>query len=45
LYRKSAKKLGMSASQADEFGERLEAWVRALVGTIESGGGASGGRV
>jgi hypothetical protein len=45
LYRKSAKKLGMSASQAAEFGEKLEAWVRALVGIIESGGGASGGRV
>jgi hypothetical protein len=45
LYRKSAKKLGMSGSQAAEFGERLEAWVRALVGTIESGGGASGDRV
>jgi len=39
-YRASAKRLGMSVSQAAEFGEKLEAWVRSLVGIIESGGGA-----
>jgi len=43
-YRESAKKLGMSASQAAEFGKRIELWVRALVGVMESGAGASGGR-
>ena len=43
-YRESAKKLGMSASQAAAFGEKMTLWVRALVGIIEGDGGASGGR-
>jgi hypothetical protein len=43
LYRKSAKKLGMSASQAAEFGAKMELWVRTLVRIIEGDGDASAG--
>ena len=42
-YRESAKKVGMSAPQAAAFGKKMELWVRALVGIIESDDGASGG--
>jgi hypothetical protein len=44
-YRESAKKLGMSVSQAAAFGAKMELWVRTLVRIIEGDGDASAGRV
>jgi hypothetical protein len=45
FYRESAKKLGMSVSQAAAFGAKMELWVRTLVRIIEGDGDAPAGRV
>lgn len=42
-FYKTAIEMGKSEPEATEWGAKVEEWVRALVGIIESSGGARGG--
>ena len=43
-YRQSALKLGTAEVSAAELADKMVEFTRAMVGIIETGGGASGGR-
>jgi hypothetical protein len=42
-YYDDAVKNGLSASQAEEWREHIDDWLRSLVDAIETSGGATGG--